>query len=615
MTCMRSNSLNENWKGRIVNDGAKELSVRRSIPFKEQMHVLKRIMAFGKPYKNQFALAIFFSVALAISTAALPRIIQQFIDNHLTTGNLTIQIILMFAGLHFGVTLIRMTVWYLELYLFNMASEKTIKNIRNQLFEKLHTLGMRFFDQTSTGWLITRVTNDTEAMKDFWNVFLNIMQGIFSVVISLGAMFLLDVSVTLWILLFAPILLIIIRIYQVYSSKTYSEMKSKLSLLNTKLAETINGISIIQQFRQEKRLQKEFEETNKSYFDSRFSMTKINALLLSPVINLLYTLSIVVILTIFGFDALNGPVEVGVIYAFTTYANNFFRPLTRLMDSMSLFQDGIVSSSRILTVMDNEEYAPAQLDNKDAHIEEGKIEFKDVSFSYDGTNKVLKNISFTVNPGETIALVGHTGSGKSSIINVLMRFYDFDEGEVLIDGKSIKEFPMRELRQRIGLVLQDSFLFYGTIKDNIRLLNKSITDREIVESARFVQANKFIEELPGQYDAKVVERGASFSSGQKQLISFASTIVRDPKILILDEATANIDTETEALIQEGLQRMRKGRTTVAIAHRLSTIRDADKILVLDNGHIIERGTHDELIDRGGQYKDMYELQNLGLQTK
>ncbi|GEK90908.1 ABC transporter ATP-binding protein [Alkalibacterium kapii] len=593
----------------------KELSVRRAIPFKEQMHVLKRIMSFGKPYRKQFAVAIFFSIALAMSTAALPRIIQLFIDDHLTTGDLSFEIIVTFAGLHFGVTLIRMTVWYLELYLFNMASEKTVKNIRNRLFEKLHTLGMRFFDQTSTGWLITRVTNDTEAMKDFWNVFLNIMQGVLGVIISLGAMFLLDISVTLWILLFAPILLIVIRIYQVYSSKTYSEMKSKLSLLNTKLAETINGISVIQQFRQEKRLQKEFEETNQSYFDSRFSMTKINALLLSPVINLLYTLSVVVILMIFGFDALNGPVEVGIIYAFTTYANNFFRPLTRLMDSMSLFQDGIVSSSRILTVMDNEEYAPAQLDNQEARIEEGKIEFKNVSFSYDGENKVLKNISFTVNPGETIALVGHTGSGKSSIINVMMRFYDFDEGEVLIDGKSIKEFPMRELRQRIGLVLQDSFLFYGTIKDNIRLLNESITDREIIEAARFVQADKFIEELPGRYDAKVVERGASFSSGQKQLISFASAIVRDPKILILDEATANIDTETEALIQEGLKRMRKGRTTVAIAHRLSTIRDADKILVLDNGHIIERGTHDELIDRGGQYKDMYELQNLGLQTE
>lgn len=592
----------------------KELTAKRSIPFKEQMVVLKRILKFGKPYRKQFALAIVFSLALAISTAALPRILQLFIDNHLTTGNLSLQIILMFAGLHFGVTLIRLTVWYFELYIFNMASERTVRNIRNQLFEKLHTLGMRFFDQTSTGWIITRVTNDTEAMKDFWHVFLSIMQGVFGVVISLGAMFLLDVEVTLWILMFAPLLLIIVRIYQVYSSKTYSEMKSKLSALNTKLAETINGISIIQQFRQEKRLQKEFEETNQSYFESRFSMMKINALLLSPVINLLYTLSIVVILTIFGIDALAGPVEVGIIYAFTSYSNNFFKPLTRLMDSMSLFQDGIVSSSRILTVMDNEEYAPEQLDNKEAQILKGKIEFKNVSFSYDGKNNVLKNISFTVNPGETIALVGHTGSGKSSIINVLMRFYDFNEGEVLIDGRSIKEFPMRELRRRTGLVLQDSFLFYGTIKDNIRLLNDEISDRRIIEAAKFVQADKFIEELPGQYDARVVERGASFSSGQKQLISFASTIVRDPKILILDEATANIDTETEALIQEGLERMRRGRTTVAIAHRLSTIRDADQILVLDNGHIVERGTHDELIERGGQYKDMYELQNLGIQT-
>ncbi|OJF95204.1 ABC transporter ATP-binding protein [Alkalibacterium sp. 20] len=593
----------------------KELSVRRSIPFKEQMVVLKRIMKFGKPYRKQFALAILFSLALAISTAALPRIIQLFIDNHLTTGDVTLQIILMFAGLHFGVTLIRLTVWYFELYIFNMASERTVRNIRNQLFEKLHKLGMRFFDQTSTGWIITRVTNDTEAMKDFWHVFLAIMQGVFGVVISLGAMFLLDVTVTLWILMFAPLLLVIVRIYQVYSSKTYNDMKSKMSLLNTKLAETINGISIIQQFRQEKRLQKEFEETNQSYFDSRFSMIKINALLLSPVINLLYTLSIVVILAIFGTESLAGPVEIGIIYAFTSYANNFFKPLTQLMDSMSLFQEGIVSSSRILIVMDNEEYAPAQLDNKDAHIVDGKIEFKNVSFSYDGKNNVLKNISFTVNPGETIALVGHTGSGKSSVINVLMRFYDFQEGEVFIDGKSIKEFPMRELRRRTGLVLQDSFLFYGTIKDNIRLLNDSITDREIIEAARFVQADKFIEELPGQYDARVVERGASFSSGQKQLISFASTIVRDPKILILDEATANIDTETEALIQEGLERMRKGRTTVAIAHRLSTIRDADQILVLDDGHIVERGSHDELIERGGQYKDMYELQNLGIQSK
>jgi len=590
-----------------------ELKDRRSIPFKEQMTILKRILSYASPFKKQFMVAIGFSLALAVTNAILPRIIQVFIDDHLATGTATLRIVLLFAFIHFGVTLVRMVVWYCELYLFNMASEKTVQHIRNALYTKLHSLGMRFFDKTATGWIITRATNDTEAMKDFWHVFLTLIQGVLGVAISLGAMFLLDVRVTLWILLFAPILLVIVRFYQVYSSKNYNEMKSKLSMLNSKLAETINGMAVIQQFRQEKRLQKEFKETNQSYYDSRFSVVKINALLLSPVINFLYTLAVVLILALFGYDALSSPVEVGVIFAFTSYANDFFRPLTRLMDSLSLFQDGVVSSSRILTVMDNEEYVPAQEDNPDSVITEGKVEFKDVSFSYDGENEVLKNISFTVNPGETVALVGHTGSGKSSIINVLMRFYDFDKGEVLIDGKSIKSFPIRELRQRTGLVLQDSFLFYGTIKDNIRLMNPSITDREIVEAARFVQADSFIEQLDGQYDAKVVERGASFSSGQKQLISFASTIVRDPKILILDEATANIDTETESLIQEGLQRMRKGRTTVAIAHRLSTIRDADQILVLDKGRIVERGTHDELIERGGLYKDMYELQNLGLQ--
>ncbi|API89345.1 multidrug ABC transporter ATP-binding protein [Marinilactibacillus sp. 15R] len=592
-----------------------EIVKDRSIPFKQQMHILKRILKFAHPYRKEFTAAIIFSILLAIINAILPRIIQIFIDDHLTTGGATFRTILFFASLHFGVTLIRMIVWYCELYIFNMASEKTVKNIRENLYTKLHSLGMRFFDQTSTGWIITRATNDTEAMKDFWNVFLTIMQGVFGVVISLSAMFYLDATVAVWILLFAPILLIVIRFYQVYSSKTYVDMKSKLSSLNTKLAETINGMAIIQQFRQERRLQKEFEETNRSYFDSRYSMVRINAILLSPIINFLYTVAVVLILAIFGVNALSSPVEVGIIYAFTSYVNDFFRPLTRLMDSLSLFQDGIVSSSRILKVMDNEEYAPEQNDIPGAEIENGKIEFKNVTFSYDGKSEVLKNINFTVNPGETVALVGHTGSGKSSIINVLMRFYDFQKGEVLIDGRSIKDYPMRELRRKTGLVLQDSFLFYGTIKDNIRIKNDEINDREIIQAAKFVQADQFIEELPGEYDARVVERGASFSSGQKQLISFASTIVRDPKILILDEATANIDTETETLIQEGLNRMRKGRTTVAIAHRLSTIRDADQILVLDNGRIIERGTHDELISNGGKYKDMYELQNIGLQTK
>ncbi len=587
----------------------------RSIPVKEQMHVLRRIIKFTKPYLKQFVTAVLLVILLAVVNALQPRVIQTFIDDHLAVGTATQATAVKFGLIYFGLTLFKMVFTFLELYLFSMASEKTVQNVRDQLFEKIHRLGMRFFDSTSTGWIVTRVTNDTEALKDFWNVLLNIIQSSLSILTTFGAMLLLDWQISLWILAFVPVLIIITRFYQVYSSRTYSEMKNKNSLLNTQLAESINGMSTIQQFRQEQRMIEEFEATNDSYFQSRFSMTKINAILLSPIINLLYTIAIVAILGLFGYDALQGPVEVGVIYAFTSYVNLFFQPLTRLMDNLSLFQDGVISSERILKVMDEEAYAPEQQAIPNLKIEEAKIEFKQVTFSYDGETEVLKDINFTVNPGETVALVGHTGSGKSSIINVLMRFYEYQEGEVLIDGHSLREFPIEELRAEIGLVLQDSFMFYGTIKDNIRLLDDTISDREIVEAAEFVQANRFIEKLPDKYNHKVVERGAGFSSGEKQLLSFASTIVKDPKILILDEATANIDTETEILIQEGLNRMREGRTTVAIAHRLSTIRDADQILVLEAGEIVERGTHEELIELGGRYNEMYELQNLGLQTE
>lgn len=583
----------------------------RSIPVKEQMDTLKRILKFTKPHIKQFTIAIILVIFLAVVNVIQPRVIQTFIDNYLSVGKATQSTALMFGAIYLGLTILKAIVTFFELYLFNLASEKTVQNVRNELFAKVHSLGMRFFDNTSTGWIVTRVTNDTEALKDFWNVLLNITQSLLSILTTFGAMLLLDWQVSLWILAFVPILVIVTRFYQVYSSKTYSEMKSKNSMLNTQLAESINGMSIIQQFRQEDRMIKEFEEINDSHFQSGFSMTKINAILLSPVIDLLYTIAVVAILGLFGYDALQGPIEIGVIYAFTSYVNLFFQPLTRLMDNLSLFQDGIISSSRILKVMDDDTYNPKQEEIQGLNIEEAKIEFKNVTFSYDDENEVLKNISFTVNPGETVALVGHTGSGKSSIINVLMRFYEFQEGEILIDGQSIRNYPIEELRDEIGLVLQDSFMFYGTIKDNIRLFDDTITDAEIVQAAEFVQADRFIEKLPEKYDHKVVERGASFSSGEKQLLSFASTIVKDPKILILDEATANIDTETEVLIQEGLSRMRAGRTTVAIAHRLSTVRDADQILVLEAGEIVERGTHDELIELGGRYNEMYELQNLG----
>lgn len=581
----------------------------KSIPVKEQISIVKRLFRFAKPFRGMFFTAILFAFALSVVNILLPRIIQNFMDDYLTPKTATTQVILYFAGLYFLGVVIKSIVWFFQWYLYSNASLNTYQYIRVKLFEKLHTLGMRYFDQTPAGSTVSRVTNDTETLFEFWYVFLMVLTGIFAVISSFFAMFQISVKISLYCLLFLPILLIVIWYYQKFSSRLYRSMREKLSQLNTKLNEYISGMQIIQQFRQESRLEKEFEQTNDDYLQTRVSMIRMNSLLLSPIINFLYTIAIGLALTLFGIDALKSPVEAGMIYAFVTYVQAFFNPMTQMMDFLSVFTDGMVAGSRILKIFDNEEYTPQQNIGANGEIILGKIEFRNVSFSYDGQNKVLNNISFIANPGETVALVGHTGSGKSSIINVLMRFYEFYEGQILIDDRDIREFPIEELRKKMGLVLQDAFLFYGDIAGNIRMLNPEITDEQIKAAASFVQADKFIEMLPKQYHAKVIERGASYSSGQRQLISFARTIVTDPKILVLDEATANIDTETEGLIQEGLANMRQGRTTIAIAHRLSTIRDANLILVLDKGHVVERGNHDSLLRQAGLYADMYKLQN------
>ncbi|EGO9064406.1 ABC transporter ATP-binding protein [Enterococcus faecalis] len=579
----------------------------RELPMKEQLTIVQRLFRFAKPFRRMFYTAILFAFGLSIINILLPRVIQVFMDNYLTPKTATMQVILTFAAIYFFGVIVKSIVWFFQWYLYSMASLKTYQYIRVKLFEKLHTLGMRYFDQTPAGSTVSRVTNDTETLFEFWYVFLMVITGIFAVISSFFAMFQLSPEISFYCLIFLPILLVVIWYYQKFSSKLYRSMREKLSQLNTKLNEYISGMQIIQQFRQEKRLEKEFEETNDDYLKTRVAMIRMNSLLLSPIINLLYTLAIALALTMFGIDALHSPVEAGMIYAFVTYVQAFFNPMTQMMDFLSIFTDGIVAGSRILKIMDTEELTPQQSVGANGEIIRGKIEFRNVTFSYDGKNEVLKNISFVANPGETVALVGHTGSGKSSIINVLMRFYEFYEGQILIDDRDIRDFPMTELREKMGLVLQDAFMFYGDIAGNIRLLNPNITDEQI--KAEFVQADKFIHTLPNTYHAKVIERGASYSSGQRQLISFARTIVTDPKILVLDEATANIDTETEGLIQEGLAKMRQGRTTIAIAHRLSTIRDANLILVLDKGQIVERGTHETLLAEGGLYADMYQLQS------
>jgi ATP-binding cassette subfamily B protein len=579
-----------------------------SMSFKEQKNIMLRLLKFAKPFRLTFMAGIVLTAILSVINVILPRIIQTLMDTYLADKSATQTVLWGFAGLYFLGVVIKSIVWFFQSYLYAQAALDSYQLVRVKLFEKLHTLGMRYFDQTPAGSIVSRVTNDTDTLFEYWKVFLTVLTGVFAVVSSFVAMLQINVAVALFNLVFLPVLVIVIWYYQKVSSKMYREMREKLSQLNTKLNESISGMKIIQQFRQEKRLQTEFEKTNGEYLQSRYTMIKMNSLLLSPIINFLYALAVAASLTFFGVDALTSTVEVGLVYAFVTYIQGFFNPMSQMMDSLSNFTDGTVAGSRILKILDHEEYAPSQNPGADATITNAKIEFRAVSFSYDGEHDVLKNISFNALPGQTVALVGHTGSGKSSIINVLMRFYEFGRGQILIDDRDIREFSMEELRTKMGLVLQDAFMFYGDITQNIRLFDDTISEEQVIAAAKFVQADSFIEELPGRYHAKVIEGGSSYSSGQRQLISFARTIVTDPKILVLDEATANIDTETESLIQAGLAKMRSGRTTIAIAHRLSTIKDANLILVLDRGKIVERGTHESLIEEDGLYADMYRLQ-------
>ena len=587
---------------------SKESAWTQSIPVGEQVVIVKRLLTYTKPFRAGFMRAIVLALGLALINILTPKIIQILIDDYLKPQTATQQVILFFAALYLVTTIIKAIIWFGQNYFYANASLRTFQHIRVTLYTKLQTQGMRYFDQTPAGSIVSRVTNDTESLFEFWQVFLTVLTGIFSVTVSSVAMFLIDGRLALLCLGFLPILLVIIWYYQQFSSRVYRQMREKLSQLNTKLNESISGMSIIQQFRQELRLEADFDETNQEYLQSRFKMIRTNSLLLAPIINLLVALALGLVLGYFGLISLSSPLEIGLIYVFISYVRTFFQPMINMMDFLAVFQDGMVAGSRILKILDHEEITPQQNPEAKAEISQGKIEFRNVSFSYDGTHYVLKNISFVAEAGETVALVGQTGSGKSSIINVMMRFYEFYEGQILIDDQDIRDFPLSELRAKMGLVLQDAFMFYGDIASNIRLFNEGITDNQIREAAEFVQADKFIQTLPDHYQSQVIERGASYSSGQRQLISFARTIVTDPKILILDEATANIDTETESLIQAGLEKMRQGRTTLAIAHRLSTIRDANLILVLEQGRIVERGDHQALLNDGGRYYDMYRLQ-------
>lgn len=569
-----------------------------------QWQVFKRLMSYLKPYKRLTAAALSLLLLTTVVKSYIPLVASYFIDHYLDHMNQTAFLILI---AYYGLYLLQSFIQYFGNLCFAKVSYSIVRDIRRDAFANMERLGMSYFDKTPAGSIVSRITNDTEAISEMFSGLLsNFISAIFIFTVTLYTMLTLDVKLTAIILIFLPFIFILVNAYRKKSVQVIAKTRSLLSDINAKLAESIEGIRIIQAFGQEERLKDEFELINEEHLTYANKSVALDSLFLRPAMSLLKLLAYAVLMTYFGFKGMQGGLTAGIMYAFIQYINRLFDPLIEVTQNFSTLQTSMVSAGRVFKLIDEEIYEPAQ-DGQVMEVEQGDIEFKNVSFSYDGKQKILDQISFKVNKGETIAFVGSTGSGKSSIINVFMRFYEFQEGQVLIDGIDIRRYSQEALRQSIGLVLQDPFLYHGTIASNIRMY-QDISNQEVKAAAEFVDADQFIQKLPNQYDAKVTERGSSFSTGQRQLLAFARTVASKPKILILDEATANIDSATEEIVQRSLGKMRQGRTTIAIAHRLSTIQDANCIYVLDKGKIIESGRHEELLEKQGTYYKMYQLQ-------
>ena len=565
-----------------------------------------RLMRYMLHYKGLSILALLFILMTSIVATAIPLLAQYYIDHYITKNIAKAGLYILV--IYFGLFILRVVFTFLGEYYFAKVAHSIVRDLRNDSFANLQKLGMSYFDKTPVGSVVSRLTNDTQAVADmFGTIFSSFLNTILMFVVTLSAMIALSWQLTIYMILFIPVMVGSVYLYQKLSSRLVEISRAKISEMNTKLSESIEGMKIIQAFNQEQRLIDEFGEVNNEHLRYYTKSLKVDSLLLRPAMALFKVLAYGVIVMYFGLSFESAGFTAGIIYAFIQYTNQLFNPLIELMQNFSILQTSIISAGRVFTLIDNEEYEPEQKDS-DHKISRGDIEFKNVSFSYDGKRDVLKNISFSVKNGESIAFVGATGSGKSSIMNLFLRFYDYDRGEILIDGVNIKDYSSKELRNSVGLVLQEPFLYHGTVESNIKMYNESLTREDVIEAAKFVDAHNFIDKLEDKYDSVVTERGSTFSSGERQLLTFARTIASKPKILILDEATANIDSETEELIQHSLEKMRKGRTTIAIAHRLSTIQDSNCIYVLDKGEIIESGTHDELIALKGNYYKMYQLQ-------
>ncbi|OBA01089.1 multidrug ABC transporter permease [Paenibacillus polymyxa] len=494
-------------------------------------------------------------------------------------------------------------------YWLQSSANKVIQKLRLDLYAHIQRLPVYFFDNLPAGKVVSRVTNDTEAVKDlFVAVLSNFTSGIVTMTGVYVALFFLDFRLGLISLFIVPLLILWIILYRKVATRYNTIIRSRLSEINAIINESIQGMSIIRVFRHQKQTQQEFEELNDDYMKHQNKMLNLNAFTSHNLVNVLRNLAFAVVLWYFGSAALGttgSAISLGVLYAFVDVLGRLFQPMTGMVNQLAVLDTSIVSSGRVFELMD--ETGEPVTDGTMPRYK-GQVEFNDVSFAYK-KDDVLKHISFTAQPGQTVALVGHTGSGKSSIINLLFRFYDPQKGTITIDGTPVKNIPKQWLRHHMGIVLQDPYLFTGTVASNVSLGDSRITREQVNKALHDVGADKLLAHLPQGFDEPVIEKGSTLSAGQRQLISFARALAFDPAILILDEATANIDTETEALIQSALEVLKKGRTTFIIAHRLSTIRSADQILVLHRGEIVERGSHDELMAQGGRYFQMYQLQS------
>ncbi|WP_353894131.1 ABC transporter ATP-binding protein [Proteinivorax hydrogeniformans] len=506
------------------------------------------------------------------------------------------------------VVLLGFGVNYAQIYILHRTAFRIIYNLRVDIFSHLQKLNLGFFDKSPVGRLVTRVTNDTETLNEmFVGVMVNAFKDIFMLIGIIVVMFSLDVQLALIVMAVLPVVFISSIIFRIKARQAYRDVRTKLARINASIAENISGMKIVQIFKQENKKFKEFDDINQGHLKASLREVKVFAIF-RPFIDVLHYLALALIIWWGGGSVIQGAIQFGVLYAFINYIKMFFQPINAITEKYNILQSAMASSERIFQLLDTEPEVVNPEKSKELREVDGSIEFKDVWFAYNEGEWVLKDVNFKVNPGETVAFVGATGAGKTSIINLISRFYDIQKGEILIDGVNVKDVDQEELRKNIGVVLQDVFVFSGDIKSNIKLNNEHIDDDKIKEIAETIYADSFIEKLPDGYDQKVQERGSTLSAGQRQLLAFARALAFDPSILVLDEATANIDTETESIIQDALEKLQEGRTTIVVAHRLSTIQNADKIIVMHKGKIREIGTHQELLNNGGIYHDLYQLQ-------